>query len=138
MMMALGAMNRPTGDGVRAGGCRIEALVGSILLVGVLSSVGLVSAGWAWHWAQTRQIDVGYSTAGLTLWEYALTSLTALAGGSLEPMTLINMGIATLMLTPYVRVLISLLYFGLVDRNRKYTAFTGFVLAVLTYSLFLR
>jgi uncharacterized membrane protein len=41
------------------------------------------------------------------------------------------------MLTPYIRVLASLLYFAFVERNRKYTVFTGFVFAVLTYSLFL-
>jgi uncharacterized membrane protein len=40
------------------------------------------------------------------------------------------------MLTPYVRVLASMLYFVLVERNVKYGLFTGFVLAVLTYSLF--
>jgi len=43
-----------------------------------------------------------------------------------------------LLLTPYARVLASMLYFALVERNRKYTAFTTFVLLTLTYSLFLR
>jgi hypothetical protein len=35
-------------------------------------------------------------------------------------------------------VLASMLYFALVERNGKYTAFTAFVLLTLTYSLFLR
>ena len=39
------------------------------------------------------------------------------------------------MLTPYVRVLASMLYFMLVERNLKYGLFTAFVLAMLTYSL---
>ena len=43
-----------------------------------------------------------------------------------------------LLLTPYVRVLASMLYFALVERNLKYSVFTAFVLLVLTYSLFLR
>ena len=43
-----------------------------------------------------------------------------------------------LLLTPLVRVLASLLFFALAERNWKYALFTGFVLAVLTYSLFLR
>jgi len=47
-----------------------------------------------------------------------------------------NVGLAVLMLTPYARVLASVLYFALVERSAKYTIFTGFVLAVLTYSLF--
>ena len=39
---------------------------------------------------------------------------------------------------PQVRVLASMLYFAFVERNGKYTLFTGFVFSVLTYSLFLR
>jgi len=42
------------------------------------------------------------------------------------------------MLTPFVRVLTSVFYFAFVERNWKYTLFTGFVLGLLTYSLFLR
>ena len=61
-----------------------------------------------------------------------------MAAGQLQPRLLINLGIALLMLTPYVRVLASTFYFALAERNPKYTLFTGFVLAVLTYSLFLR
>ena len=42
------------------------------------------------------------------------------------------------MLTPYVRVLVSILYFAFSERNWKYALFTGFVFSVLTFSLFLR
>jgi uncharacterized membrane protein len=42
------------------------------------------------------------------------------------------------MLTPYLRVVASVVYFMAGLRNWKYAVFTGFVLAVLTYSLFLR
>ncbi|MGZ3606158.1 MAG: DUF1634 domain-containing protein, partial [Thermodesulfobacteriota bacterium] len=56
----------------------------------------------------------------------------------LRPRVMINMGIAVLMLTPFVRVLASVFYFAFAERNWKYTLFTGFVLGVLTYSLFLR
>ena len=49
---------------------------------------------------------------------------------------LVNLGIAVLLLTPYVRVLMSMLYFVFVERNLKYALFTGFVLAMLTYGLF--
>jgi uncharacterized membrane protein len=55
-----------------------------------------------------------------------------------NPHCLISLGIAALMLTPYVRVLASLIFFAAVEHNGKYAAFTAFVLAVLTYSLFLR
>ncbi len=55
-----------------------------------------------------------------------------------RPRLLVSLGIAALLLTPYLRVLASLLFFAFVEHNWKYSLFTGFVLAVLTYSLFLR
>ncbi len=42
------------------------------------------------------------------------------------------------MLTPFIRVGVSIVYFMGVLRNWKYTCFTAAVLLVLTYSLFLR
>ena len=61
-----------------------------------------------------------------------------MASHDLRPRVMVNMGMAVLMLTPFVRVLASVFYFALVERNWKYTLFTGFVLGVLTYTLFLR
>jgi uncharacterized membrane protein len=43
-----------------------------------------------------------------------------------------------LILAPYMRVLVSVLYLTSGARNWKYTLINGFVLAVLTYGLFLR
>ena len=59
-------------------------------------------------------------------------------GGQFRPRFLVSLGITALLLTPYVRVLASLLFFAFVAHNWKYSAFTGFVFAMLTYSLFLR
>lgn len=67
-----------------------------------------------------------------------LADIRQVAADAVRPRLLINLGIAALMLTPYVRVLASMLYFAFIERNGKYTLFTGFVFAVLTYSLFLR
>jgi uncharacterized membrane protein len=60
-----------------------------------------------------------------------------LATPALRPRLLVNLGIGVLLLTPYVRVLASLVYFATVERDPKYALFTAFVLAVLTYSLLL-
>jgi uncharacterized membrane protein len=61
-----------------------------------------------------------------------------LISGDIRSRLFINSGIVVLLLTPYVRVLASMLYFAAVEHNLKYTLFTGFVFSVLTYSLFLR
>lgn len=42
------------------------------------------------------------------------------------------------MLTPYARVVASVIYFAFADRDWKFTAITLFVLIVLTVSLFIR
>ena len=49
-------------------------------------------------------------------------------------MEVLGLGIVVLMLTPYVRVVASVLYFGLA-KNPKYLLITLFVLLVLTASL---
>ena len=46
--------------------------------------------------------------------------------------TLVSTGIAILPLTPYLRVLVSVVFLAAVEHDSKYTTFTGFVLAVLT------
>ena len=115
----------------------MDLLVGYVLIVGVLSSLGLLAAGLVWHWSSTgTRLD--YDLAGTTVFGLVVTDFCQLAAGAWRPRLLVNLGLAVLLLTPYARVLASMLYFALVERNRKYAAFTTFVLLTLTYSLFLR
>jgi len=116
----------------------METVVGYILLSGVLLSISLILAGLAWHWARVGDLKFDYTIAGMSLASFVFRDFQQLDPSVARPRALINVGIALLMLTPYVRVLVSALYFGFVERNWKYTLFTTLVLAVLTYSLFLR
>jgi len=116
----------------------MEVVVGSILLAGVLSSMALLAAGLAWHWVRSGNMTLDYSLAGTTVFQFVLADIAQLAPDTLRPRVLVNLGIAVLLLTPYVRVLASMLYFALVERNLKYSVFAALVLLVLTYSLFLR
>jgi uncharacterized membrane protein len=54
-----------------------------------------------------------------------------------KPIFLMTLGIAILMLTPYVRVILSVLFFSK-EKNIKYVVITLFVLALLTISLMIR
>ena len=129
-------MSEPAATGSTAAR-NMDLLVGYVLIVGVLSSLGLLAAGLAWHWCSTgTRLD--YDLAGTTVFGLVVTDFRQLAAGAWRPRLLVNLGLAVLLLTPYARVLASMLYFALVERNRKYTAFTTFVLLTLTYSLFLR
>ncbi len=116
----------------------MDLLVGYILLGGVLLSMALVAAGLIWRWAATGNIGFDYRLAGMNLFELAVHDIRLSLDGAFRPRLLITSGIIVLMLTPYFRVAASVVYFAGVLKNWKYTAFTGFVLIVLTYSLFLR
>ena len=116
----------------------MESLVGYILLIGVLLSVALLVVGFVWHWARVGNLRFEHSLAGMNFFEFILSTLQQITSQTLRPRLFLNMGIGILMLTPFVRVLASVFYFAFVEHNWKYTLFTGFVLGVLTYSLFLR
>jgi uncharacterized membrane protein len=116
----------------------MEGVVGYILLVGLLVSMALIVIGLVWRWLATDQLGLEYSIASTNLFGFVLADLQQMFSGVFRPRLFTNLGLAVLTLTPYVRVLASMLYFALVENNRKYTVVTGFVFAVLTYSLFLR
>jgi len=116
----------------------MDVLVGYILLCGVLLSVALIVAGLLWKYIQTGGVRLEYELAGMNLFQFVVSEIHLAALGQIRPRLLINMGIVVLMLTPFFRVLASVVYFLVVLKNWKYTAFTLFVLLVLTGSLFLR
>jgi uncharacterized membrane protein len=116
----------------------MDSLVGYILLIGVLASIVLIGVGVAWHYTNTGRLGLDYSIAGMNLFQFVMNEIHQFARFHLRPRLFVNLGIATLMLTPYIRVFASMLFFAFVERNYKYTTFTAIVFMVLTYSLFLR
>jgi len=116
----------------------MEVLIRYILLVGVLISAVLLTIGLIWHWARWGNLRFEHSIIGMNFFDFILSTLRQVSSHATRPRFILNMGIGVLMLTPFVRVLASVFYFALKERNWKYTLFTGFVFCVLTYSLFLR
>lgn len=116
----------------------MDVLVGYILLIGVLVSVGLIVAGTAWNWVISHSLTSLFTISGKNYFGFLMSSLRQLFTGTVDPKLLISLGIATLMFTPYLRVAASVIYFAFVARNGKYTIFTLIVFSILTYSLFLR
>jgi uncharacterized membrane protein len=116
----------------------MEILIGYILLAGILLSVTLLAIGLGWHWVRLKNLRFEHSIVGMNFFEFLLSTLRQMPSHAIRPRLVLNMGIGVLMLTPFIRVLASMLYFALFEHNWKYTLFTGFVFCVLTYSLFLR
>ena len=116
----------------------VDLVIAYVLLGGVLTSMALLATGVAWHDVRTGELGLDYRLSGTTLFGFVVLDVQQLVAGEFRPRLLVNLGMAVLMLTPYARVVASMVYFGCVEQNWKYTAITAFVLAVLTYSLFLR
>ena len=116
----------------------VDLVIGYVLLGGVLTSMALLATGVAWHDVRTGELGLDYRLGDTTLFGFVVLDVQQLVAGEFRPRLVVNLGIAVLMLTPYARLLASMVYFGTVERNWKYTAITAFVLAVLTCSLFLR
>jgi uncharacterized membrane protein len=116
----------------------MDALVGYLLLGGVLLSLALIVSGLFWRYLNTGGYSLDYQLSGMNLLQIVQSEIRAVLLGQLRPRLLVSMGIAVLLLTPYLRVAASMVYFLAVLKNWKYTLFTAFVLIVLTRSLFLR
>ncbi len=117
----------------------MELLVGYLLLSGVLLSILLVVTGMAWEYVKTGSLHLNYLIAGMNFFQFLVGDLRAILTPSLiGPRAFVNLGIAALLFTPYIRVVSSMVFFAAAEKNWKYTAFTAFVGVVLTYSLFLR
>ena len=117
---------------------RMEMMVGYVLQAGVVISGLLLAAGLLWRFIATGHLGFDFTLSGMNLYEFLVHDVHTALSGAARPRLLISLGILVLLITPYVRVLSSMVYFAVVERNCKYTLFTGFVFAVLTYSLFLR
>jgi hypothetical protein len=97
----------------------LENVVGYVLLGGVLLSVALVVAGLAWHWLRTGQLGVQYTLSASNLFQFLVAEVGEVVAGRFRPRLLVSLGIAALLLTPYLRVLASLVLFALFERNAK-------------------
>jgi uncharacterized membrane protein len=120
---------------MRVRGRDLETIISYILMIGVVVSLAVESVGLGYY-ATTESLQVdftsGWQTSGNDFFGYAWRTLLSLGGAT--PLSLIALGIVLLMVTPYLRVLASVLYFT-VERNSKYALISLFVLAVLTISL---
>ena len=113
-------------------------LVWSILLGGLILSTTLICIGLAWQWLISGTLGSFLPISAMNLWEYLVIIIRTAMTGGLDSSVVVNAGIAILLLTPFVRVLGSVLFFAYQEGNRKFTVITGFVLVILMIVLFIR
>lgn len=107
-----------------------ELVISHVLRGGVVASAAIILLGMAWFYIQMA--ITGHAT--LTFPHTFTGIVQRLARG--EPLALVSLGLAVLLLTPILRVAISILVFAL-ERDWLYTIITVVVLAILLISLLL-
>lgn len=108
-----------------------------ILRIGVTVSLALELAGVLLYTIQTGNQSLDLSTEwqfkGGNFFNFASSTVTAV-GTTLSPLNIMSLGVMILMLTPYVRVVAGVIYYG-VQKDWRYVGITLFVLAVITTGL---
>ena len=117
---------------------KMDVILGYLLLCGVALSMLLIVIGLVWHFFRSGHFWLDHPLAGMNLFQISAQELRLAGSQQIRPRTMVDLGIVVLMFTPYARVVASMVYFMAVLKNWKYSLFTAIVLAVLTFSLFLR
>lgn len=121
-----------------SGETKLETTISYLLIIGVVLSITLEIAGIAIFYKSRENLDILLQdkTAfiqGRNFFSF-LYQLFARGPAQNTGTFLMTLGVATLILTPFVRVIASALYFAW-RRDARYVLITVFVLIALTISL---
>jgi len=118
-------------------GSRLEGIIGWVLILGVLSSVVFEVVGLALNYAKTGdltlQLSPSWHVQATNFFSFAGSIVSSFGSGS-NAFNILALGIVLLMLTPYVRVVVSVLYYG-ITKDYRYLGITLLVLVIITSSL---
>jgi uncharacterized membrane protein len=116
----------------------LELAISYVLITGVLASVAVETFGIVSYYLSNGNLNILFQPSsamkGTDFFSYTAKLAQQLSVGVLTPMQVLGLGIVLLMMTPYLRVVASVVYFGL-TKNPKYLFITLFVLIILTASL---
>jgi uncharacterized membrane protein len=124
---------------VGTGETKLETAISYLLIIGVITSLVLEVTGIIMLYVDYHQLPLSqdpiFYIRGINFFTFIYDQFLGDTG---EPLSIrmLTLGIAVLMLTPFLRVMVSAVYFAL-RKNLKYTLITVFVLAILTVSLVL-
>ncbi len=119
-----------------SGETKLEDVISYVLILGVLVSLMLEVAGMILFYGDYGSLAISQDSRMFLRGENFFAFLFQLLWGSSSGLSIkvITLGIAVLILTPYVRAMLSVVYFG-AKGNKKYLAITLFVFVILTISL---
>ena len=125
---------RPNGPQPKWNDQRVERLLGALLQTGVISSGVVVLTGGVLYLLRYARLPVRYEN--FMPERASLDSLVAVGKNALhgDGRAIIQIGLLLLIATPVVRVLFSMVAFGL-EGDRLYVLLTLIVFVILIYSL---
>lgn len=117
---------------------RLDVLISYILIAGVVASVLLEAAGIIGLFRAEGNAEIEFvsefSLRGSNFFAYAAQVIQSILLGRWTFITILTFGLLLLMITPYIRVVASAVFFA-AEKNVKYFFITLFVLAILTGTL---
>ncbi len=116
----------------------LDLVISYILIIGVLASLALETIGIIRYYSVNGTLAINLqpnsALSGTGFFSYAGNIIHGPFVGVWTPIEILGLGILLLMITPYMRVVASVVYFSL-TKNTKYIFITLFVLTILTASL---
>ena len=109
---------------------RLERVLGLLMLAGTMASLALMALSISLYFLQHGD-EVSVSERWVVRSRSFLEFVASIGEGPSLSVVLMKAGVATLMLTPYSRAVISLVYFA-ARREWKFTAITGLVVTALS------
>ena len=120
----------------RLGSFDREPFLGGILRGGMLVSLTCITVAVVWQGIRSDPFDFTGQVQGTNVLHFLLADLPDIRSITRGPNVLLHLGIAALLLTPYLKTLAALWYFASIERNRRYALCTGIVALFLTYVIF--
>ena len=116
-------------------GFDIEPLMSAILRNGMLISMVLIAGSLIVQWLQTGRPTLEYMLQGDSIPAMIAKDFQQTGAPNFWSDLLIDCGISALMLTSYVRVLVSMVYCAYIDPDRNNLILTLIVFVILTIVL---
>jgi len=126
-----------TTSGLGSEESKLETVISYTLIIGVITSVILEIVGISLFYGTYGNLQISQSKnvfiSGENFFVFIYNQIHNLFVRE-NALSFMTLGVIILILTPYIRSITSVIYFGW-ERNRKYVLITLFVLVVLTISL---
>ena len=113
----------------------IESLIGTILRGGTWITLGLLLVSAGIQWETKGQLEIGSQLRAKSVPLLVYSGLEGVGSPLFWFQLFVHLGVGVLLLTPYVRVAATLMYFSSVEPSKKRILSTGLVLILLTIIL---